>query len=466
MGITVIGDVLLDRDIEGSCTRCVPDSSAPVIDVERSRSRAGGAGLVARMLADDGHDVTLVTVLSDDQASWELRKQLTGINLVAGPSGAPTPIKTRILQDGSVSARVDEGCAPAPVPNATWPMLAAIQEADVIVVADYGRGLLNCRALRRLIAELAKRVPVVWDPHLKGAAPVPGVSAVTPNRGEALRFAGVETDDKHGVARAASRLMANWQAKNVVITLGSEGAWLQTVSDGRQIPAAPLPDVDVCGAGDRFTAALAIALPDTDRPSAAVAEAIAVTGDFLAGGGVAALPPVNNTANPARTDQAPGLPDAAEVVRLVHAAGGTVVATGGCFDLLHAGHLRTLRAARAKGDALIVCLNSDESVRRLKGLSRPLMSQDDRAELLLGLDCVDAVAIFGEDTPLTVLARLRPDIWVKGGDYIAELLPEHELMAGWGGSVQIVPFHPGRSTTALADSLKHAAGLIESTSIE
>jgi D-beta-D-heptose 7-phosphate kinase/D-beta-D-heptose 1-phosphate adenosyltransferase len=137
----------------------------------------------------------------------------------------------------------------------------------------------------------------------------------------------------------------------------------------------------------------------------------------------------------------------------VKEGGGTVVATGGCFDLMHAGHARTLSAARALGDCLVVCLNSDESVRRLKGSPRPLMELDDRVDLLLALECVDAVIVFEEDTPLAAIARIEPDIWVKGGDYAAEELPETALMATWGGSTVTVPYYPGRSTTQLASAL-------------
>ena len=134
-------------------------------------------------------------------------------------------------------------------------------------------------------------------------------------------------------------------------------------------------------------------------------------------------------------------------------AGGTVVATGGCFDLLHAGHARTLAAARKLGDCLIVCLNSDDSVRRLKGEERPIMNQEDRAELLLALECVDAVLVFAEATPETALERLRPDIWVKGGDYTADQLPEARLLQSWGGQTLTVPYYPARSTTGLAAAL-------------
>jgi rfaE bifunctional protein nucleotidyltransferase chain/domain len=138
----------------------------------------------------------------------------------------------------------------------------------------------------------------------------------------------------------------------------------------------------------------------------------------------------------------------------VRAAGGTVVATGGCFDLLHAGHVRTLQGARALGDCLIVLLNSDDSVRRLKGDGRPLVTAAERAEVLAALASVDAVMVFDEDTPETALARLRPDIWVKGGDYVAEDLPETAVLAEWGARTVTVPYYPGRSTTRLAGALE------------
>lgn len=141
------------------------------------------------------------------------------------------------------------------------------------------------------------------------------------------------------------------------------------------------------------------------------------------------------------------------LARRVRANGGTVVATGGCFDLLHAGHARTLSAARDLGDCLIVCLNSDASVHRIKGEQRPIVSEQDRAELLLALACVDAVMIFEEDTPEACLDELRPDIWVKGGDYQASQLPEASLVESWGGRCMTVPFHPARSTSILADAL-------------
>jgi rfaE bifunctional protein nucleotidyltransferase chain/domain len=195
-------------------------------------------------------------------------------------------------------------------------------------------------------------------------------------------------------------------------------------------------------------AAVAVQLARRTPLWEALAAAVAEASAFLAAGGVAAL-----TEPPAPT-QLPGLStDAFRTARRVRDAGGTVVATGGCFDLVHAGHAKTLAAARALGDCLIVCLNSDRSVRALKGPQRPIMAEDDRAELLLALECVDAVLVFDEETPVEALRRLEPDLWVKGGDYRADELPESQLLSSWGGRTVIVPYVPGHSTTLLASAL-------------
>jgi rfaE bifunctional protein nucleotidyltransferase chain/domain len=188
---------------------------------------------------------------------------------------------------------------------------------------------------------------------------------------------------------------------------------------------------------------VATALGARALTSEAVADAVAAATEFLSSGGVRGL---------AVPDGAPGIRSAAsadEVVRAVRARGGTVVATGGCFDLLHPGHIGTLEAARALGDCLIVCVNSDDSVRRQKGDGRPVQSQTDRVRVLAALSVVDAVVVFDEDTPERVLAGLRPDVWVKGGDYAGAELPESPLVRSWGGEVVTVPYLPGRSTTEL-----------------
>jgi rfaE bifunctional protein nucleotidyltransferase chain/domain len=247
------------------------------------------------------------------------------------------------------------------------------------------------------------------------------------------------------VGARAQALIAHWGVGAVAVTLGSRGALL-SYGEGAPmvVPAVPVSGGDPCGAGDSFAAAVTVALAGGAVTGEAVTAAVAAAGAFVARGGATAWDAV-----PAPSvDRAP---DVASLLDRVRAAGGTVVATGGCFDLLHAGHVATLRAARGLGDCLVVCINSDDSVRRLKGPSRPLVSAPDRARVLEALEFVDAVVVFDEDTPTAVLERLRPDVWAKGGDYAGADLPEAAVLQNWGGQAVVLPYLDGHSTTALVE---------------
>jgi D-beta-D-heptose 7-phosphate kinase/D-beta-D-heptose 1-phosphate adenosyltransferase len=455
MKIVVVGDVLLDIDIAGAAERLSPDAPVPVIDVETKVARAGGAGLVATLLARDGYQVELVTALADDAAGAQLRGALTGISIISGDTGAPTPVKTRLRAHGHPIARIDENCGAPPAPQVTDQMIQTLAHADAVVVADYGRGLTGDTRIRETLAYLADRVTIVWDPHPRGARPVPGVTVITPNLSEAtsaIAAAGGEkvvADDVRSVTRGATTLREQYGSSALVVTWGSRGALLVAEHSAPLVVAAPtIVADDTCGAGDRFAASLAAQLARGSQLPDALREAVTASAEFLSAGGVASL------AAPANKKWLGGqAATALEIARAARAAGGTVVATGGCFDLLHAGHARTLSAARALGDCLIVCVNSDTSVTSLKGPDRPIMAENDRVSLLLALECVDAVVVFDEDTPENVLSQLTPDIWVKGGDYLIDDLPEAKLVSSWGGQTVTVPFYPGRSTTKLAGAL-------------
>ncbi|HKU30850.1 MAG TPA: PfkB family carbohydrate kinase [Arthrobacter sp.] len=468
MRVTVVGDVLLDVDINGTASRLSPDAPVPVVDVAEVRRRAGGAGLVATLLARDGHDVTLVTALSDDDGASYLDAALATVSVLAGAPLAATPTKTRVRIGTHQMVRFDEGCAPVPTPDCTRAMAAAIESAEVIVVADYGRGITSNADVRAALTAAASRVPVVWDPHPSGSTPVEGAAAVTPNLAEALAFA--KPSGTHPLRKAAEEagevLLEQWNCGAVLVTIGEDGAVLVDGSSVEHVPAPPARVEDPCGAGDRLAGSLAVYLSlGLDLPRAA-ARAVADASEFLGNGGAASLQGIGGKPAADQPESRAGSSRGAEnnaprgnrhdgiqLARRVRAAGGTVVATGGCFDLLHAGHARTLAAARSMGDCLVVCLNSDDSVRRLKGDPRPIVSEGDRAELLLALHCVDAVVIFDEDTPEACIESIRPDLWVKGGDYQPGDLPEARLVESWGGSCVTVPFHPARSTSGLAEAL-------------
>jgi rfaE bifunctional protein nucleotidyltransferase chain/domain len=476
--LLVVGDALLDHDMSGRADRLAPDAPVPVVSDLRRSTRPGGAALAAALAAADGREVTLVTALGDDEASDTLRRLLAGrLRLVELPLDGALSRKTRVLAGGHPLLRLDEGGGQAAA--ATREAADALRAARAVLVSDYGRGTAD--VLRDALAEAATHRPLVWDPHPRGGAPVPGTRLVTPSAAEAqalARFAGSpSTRDERppaataevqgagrrppgargpGAAAADARtLVHRWQVTSVAVTLAERGALLSHGAEPLLVPAPWRADGDACGAGDRFAASAAGLLADGELPEAAVQGAVRAATRYVGDGGARALrmEPVASGVDP-RT----GPEHAAGLAERIRADGGTVVAAGGCFDLLHVGHIALLQAARRAGDCLIVCVNSDDSIRRRKGQGRPLVPVADRVRVLRALECVDAVAVFEEDTPERLLSALRPHVWAKGADYARADLPEAALLESWGGEVVLLPYLDGRSTTNLARRAGLSAG--------
>jgi rfaE bifunctional protein nucleotidyltransferase chain/domain len=339
-----------------------------------------------------------------------------------------------------------------------------------------------------LLTEAAEQVMLVWDPHPKGGNPVRGSAIVTPNLAEAAAADPANSsthrpsgsDPIHRAEahlppgadqpdRLAQRLRQVWVVDAVCVTAGAMGAFLAS-NDGQShfLPAPAVHSGDPCGAGDRFAASVAVALARGALLTEAVTNGVVDASDWVQAGGAAAFRPTGEPTQAARatagsvisassadpsesTGRSESLP--ALAARLRTAAGGnsTLVATGGCFDIVHAGHVETLQAARRLGDALVVLINSDASVAKLKGPGRPVVNAQDRARVLSAFDCVDAVVEFDDDDPRAPLAALQPDIWVKGGDYGAAELPETETVESTGGRVVLLPYLSGRSTTNIIE---------------
>ncbi|MFP5282786.1 MAG: PfkB family carbohydrate kinase [Actinomycetes bacterium] len=445
--LVVVGDVLLDVDLAGRSDRLSPEAPVPVVDIEQSRHRPGGAGLAAWLAAGTearATEVVLVTALADDDAGRTLAGLLRRrVEVVALPLDGGTPVKTRLSTGGQPTLRMDAGTgrAAGPLPLSVRSALAG---AGAVLVSDYGRGVSALPDLRAVLAAVAARVPVVWDPHPRGAAPVTGARLVTPNESEAVAALGGAVGEEH----RGRWLRQRWRCAAVAVTVGARGAVLTTEAGETTVPVPPAAQdasegpIDTCGAGDAFAAATAAAYRLGGQDAEAVATGVASASGFVRAGAAGAV------ARDATRTSLRGL-DPYAIADHLRRTGGTLVATGGCFDLLHRGHASLLAQARALGDALIVCLNSDASVRRAKGLGRPLVSENDRAEMLRALAAVDGVVVFDEDTPSEVLNRLRPQVWVKGGDYEGVYLAEAEVVRRHGGRVALVPTVNGYSTTRL-----------------
>lgn len=469
--IVVVGDAVLDRDVSGRAERVAPDAPVPVLDVDRVRESPGGAGLTALLCSAPGVEVQFVAPIADDEPGRRLASMLRAqVGLLALPHQGPTRLKTRLRSAGQSLLRLDEGGPGAPDQPDLAGVANVLAGADVVLVSDYGAGTTAHPGLRSLLSDVAASgVPVVWDPHPRGADPVPHARLVTPNLGEAdsalARRAGstIDASVAGGQRRApesmAAALRALWQAEAVCVTAGAAGAYLVQPDQEPMVLPAPMVDGgDSCGAGDRFAASVALGLARGVVLSEAVMLAVQEASAWVRAGGTAAFgepareevrsSPAGTAGHPSAGGQ---FGDAAAWIGNVRARGGRLVATGGCFDILHLGHIRSLAEARKLGDALVVLLNSDSSVRRLKGPGRPVVSQDERARMLAALESVDAVVIFDEDTPDAELDRIRPDIWVKGGDYGAMPMPEADLVRTWGGRVLLLPYVEGHSSTSIIE---------------
>ncbi len=438
--LVVVGDALLDIDVSGDVDRLAPDAPVPVVEHAVERARPGGAALAAQ-LARRHHQgpVRFLTALGGDSGR-RVRGLLeeAGVEVFDLGASTATPTKTRIVGGGQRIARVDTGGS---VGRVASPRNArtVLTGAAAVLVSDYGCGLLAEPTLRQAL-EGRGRAPLVWDPHPRGRAPVPGATLVTPNLAEARRFGPEASTDRTDPIRAAlalaDALLAQWRADAVAITLGRSGALVCDRSGTPLMCPAPRVlggPVDACGAGDAFSASVTAHLAAGCLTGEAVSAATATASDFVAGGGVTG---VAGQPGPPRRTGPEGRP-------------GGLVATSGCFDLLHVGHVRFLEAASRLGDRLVVLLNSDRSVRALKGPGRPVQHEQDRAAILASLSFVDDVVVFDEKTPSVALSRLRPEVFAKGGDYDIATLPEAATVAEWGGVVLTLPYHSGHSTTRL-----------------
>ena len=457
----VVGDLMLDETWLGDVSRVAPEAPVPLLALSSMCRRAGGAGNVVENLAALGaRTVALGAVGPEEEGAWIARH----LGSLPGGEGRvvvdplrTTPVKRRMVADGRQLLRVDQELAAVLSEGAEDELigaaLAALESADVLLLSDYAKGTLTPRLMKTLLAEARRRdIPALVDPKGRDYGRYRGATCVTPNRKELETVTGESARDAAAVARLATRLRDDLGLDAILVKLSEEGMLLLPKGAAPQRIAARAREVfDVTGAGDTVLATLGIALGAGLPLGDAAQVANRAAGVVVGRAGTASVRWADLLdgliASPAEKLLDRG--HVAAVAQMLRRAHRRVVFTNGCFDLLHPGHVTLLGAAKRLGDVLVVGLNSDASVKRLKGPERPILSETDRAQVLGGLDAVDFVVLFEEDTPEALIHEIRPQVLVKGGDYTEESVVGAPFVRSYGGEVALVPLVPGRSTTSM-----------------
>ena len=464
--IAVVGDVMLDRFLYGDVERISPEAPVPVLRHRQTRSMLGGAGNVARNIAALGGQAVLVGLRGRDAAAAELAGLIVtqgGLSdrMIESPT-RPTICKMRVIAGNQQVVRVDDEVT-APPDTAENAALAgmiatALPGCAALILSDYGKGVLTRPLIEAAIAAAGTQgIPVLADPKSDDFAHYAGADLITPNARELARATNLPTATEAEVVAAARTVMAKVRFPAVLCTRAEKGMTLVTAEGCvTSVPAEAREVFDVSGAGDTVIATLALMLALGRPLPEAMRIANAAAGIVVGKLGTATVT-VEELAHALHAQGQAGLTedvllDTASAQRLVRDwrdSGLRVGFANGCFDILHAGHVALLAAARRRCDRLIVALNTDESVARLKGPSRPVNTLADRAAVIAALSAVDGVVAFAEDTPLELIRVLVPDVLVKGADYTVDRVVGADIVLAAGGEVALIELVPGRSTTAI-----------------
>lgn len=467
--VLVVGDLMLDRYLWGDVRRISPEAPVPVLRLARQTEVAGGAANVARNLVGLGMRVSLAGVTGQDTERERLLALLMGQGIdtegVLVDANRPTTTKTRVVGNHQQMLRIDAermGSIGAVLADRLLreiePRLA---DSDAVVLSDYAKGVLTGDLCARLIAAAkAHRLPVLVDPKGQSFQRYAGATLITPNRAELAVASGVDGDDLDALLQAAVGMRERLGLEQLMLTLGELGIALVSADGVRRIPAAAREVFDVSGAGDTVIAAVAAARAAGLDPVDSAHLANLAAGVVVGKVGTAAISADELAAAIAdesaleQGSKVGSLEQVLDRVRQWRERGERIVFTNGCFDLLHVGHVTYLERARRHGQRLVIGLNTDRSVRALKGAQRPLINQADRARVLAALAAVDAVVLFDDDTPIELIRQIQPDVLAKGADY-----REHEVVGAaevktWGGQVVLVPLVDGRSTSGIIERMQ------------
>lgn len=468
--VLCVGDVMLDRFIYGSVERISPEAPIPVLRVKREEVTLGGSGNVVRNVVTLGGHVDMVGVVGHDQAGYDLVEQISSMHQVVSyiltDNTRPTTIKTRFVADGQQLLRADNEIS-APISSqieeqTLMRVRGAMDICDIVILSDYAKGVLTDKVVKeiiRLAQEKGKQVLI--DPKGRDFSRYKGAFMLTPNRKELTESTGLTILTAADAETAARQLIEKYELGGILAKLGSDGVCLVMKDTPAQHFHATAREVyDVSGAGDTVVATMALCLAGglSTADSASLAN---IAGSIVVGKiGTAAVTyqdmahELLHVQTRMSEEKVLTLSQASETAERWRKMGLKVGFTNGVFDLLHPGHLSLIRQARAACDRLIVGMNSDASVKRLKGESRPIQNENARAAVLASLADVDDVVIFGEDTPLELIKAIRPAVLVKGADYTVDKVVGADLVTSWGGQIVLANLVEGQSTTATIAKLK------------
>lgn len=472
--VLVVGDFMLDVYTYGDAVRISPEAPVPVLKIAKTEHRCGGAGSVAVDLAALGAKAYCVGVTGDDTNGRILKDKLNGagadVTSLFEVPDRPTISKQRLIGlaqhlHRQQLIRMDQESAEPLSDQWSEKILAAFNErlrdVDIVCLQDYNKGLLTdslCRKMIQSAAQAGRKVLV--DPSLRSDySKYAGATAITPNRTESSAAVGFEVTNADTAGEAANELLRKLKLEAVVITLDKEGAYLKTQDTGRIIPTKPRSVYDVTGAGDMVLAMLAAALAVGCDYEIAVQLANIAGGIEVEKFGTAAVS-IEEIAdeiagqNRSTSGKVRSIESLVRELERHRRQNKTIVFTNGCFDVLHRGHVEYLQFCKRHGDVVVVGLNSDSSVKIIKGPDRPINNQDDRAAVLAALEAVDYVAIFEEPDPLNIVTAVKPDVLVKGEDWAQKGVIGREFVESRGGKVVLAPLVAGKSTTETIEKIE------------
>ncbi len=477
--VLVLGDLILDTYVSGKVGRISPEAPVPVVVEQKQWAVLGGAANVAANIAAFGGKVLLAGRIGKDNDADRFMgvcKELhVDASAVIQSSSCPTTRKLRVMAGYQQVVRIDSESTELLNANDEAFLEKKVQEfmalkgPKALVISDYGKGVCTTSLLKNAIGLAnSHKVPVITDPKSLDMKRYSGTTLIKPNLSEGREILHLSAPGTHyptfddELEAMCSAVLVHSGSRNVVLSLSEKGVTVRgkDVDGPAHFESMALQVADVSGAGDTMVAILAMGIGASIGTSRSVQLANIAAGVVCAKLGTATLSAsefldaFKQKTEGTQPEKILGRDDLARILSQSRHSGNKVVFTNGCFDLLHAGHIETLQKSKSFGDILVVAINSDTSVKKLKGTGRPLQSEGDRARIMAAMACVDYVTIFEEETPRDLILKLKPDVLVKGGDYKPETIVGAKDVVSWGGRIEVIPLVPGRSTTSLVDRSK------------